>query len=97
MQLNWKENARVIANNLKRHVDATQFNFKTTDDLEALTSIVGQERGRTVMNFGLNIKQEGYNLYVSGIPGTGDRKSTRLNSSHVSISYAVFCLKKKIE
>src|SRR5438067_5618872 len=26
-----------------------------------------------------------------------DRKSTRLNSSHVSTSYAVFCLKKKIE
>src|SRR5699024_11478368 len=26
-----------------------------------------------------------------------DRKSTRLNSSHVSISYAVFCLKKKKE
>src|SRR5436305_9037035 len=26
----------------------------------------------------------------------GDRKSTRLNSSHVRISYAVFCLKKKI-
>src|SRR5690606_40338813 len=25
----------------------------------------------------------------------GDRKSTRLNSSHVKISYAVFCLKKK--
>src|SRR5436305_11535329 len=32
------------------------------------------------------------------LPGkrrTGDRKSTRLNSSHVRISYAVFCLKKK--
>src|SRR5690242_21169855 len=28
-------------------------------------------------------------------PGCGDRKSTRLNSSHMSISYAVFCLKKK--
>src|SRR6267143_1839015 len=27
--------------------------------------------------------------------GGGDRKSTRLNSSHSSISYAVFCLKKK--
>src|SRR5262245_66200227 len=26
---------------------------------------------------------------------TGDRKSTRLNSSHLGISYAVFCLKKK--
>src|SRR5207245_3009353 len=29
--------------------------------------------------------------------GTTDRKSTRLNSSHGSISYAVFCLKKKKE
>src|SRR5690348_18186980 len=29
--------------------------------------------------------------------GIGDRKSTRLNSSHPSISYAVFCLKKKID
>src|SRR5437867_7808200 len=28
-------------------------------------------------------------------PSTGDRKSTRLNSSHRTISYAVFCLKKK--
>src|SRR5207249_4512685 len=35
---------------------------------------------------------------VVAVPNTtvSDRKSTRLNSSHVSISYAVFCLKKKI-
>src|SRR5690625_5793922 len=37
---------------------------------------------------------------ASGQPAThgdqqGDRKSTRLNSSHVAISYAVFCLEKK--
>src|SRR5947199_7371320 len=32
--------------------------------------------------------------YVRGI-GSRDRKSTRLNSSHLGISYAVFCLKKK--
>src|SRR5699024_12830453 len=32
---------------------------------------------------------------TDAIPVPGDRKSTRLNSSHVSISYAVFCLKKK--
>src|SRR3712207_8510186 len=29
------------------------------------------------------------------VAGKGDRKSTRLNSSHANISYAVFCLKKK--
>src|SRR2546430_5491506 len=34
-------------------------------------------------------------LFVSG-SATSDRKSTRLNSSHSQISYAVFCLKKKI-
>src|SRR3712207_8215638 len=43
--------------------------------------------------------------HPSGVPATGwparlhdpagDRKSTRLNSSHANISYAVFCLKKK--
>src|SRR5690242_21595971 len=38
------------------------------------------------------------NLFSSsaeGRAGSPDRKSTRLNSSHMSISYAVFCLKKK--
>src|SRR5437660_6515775 len=35
-------------------------------------------------------------LVTKGMAETeGDRKSTRLNSSHVAISYAVFCLKKK--
>src|SRR5438105_7145725 len=34
---------------------------------------------------------------VHAPPLSGDRKSTRLNSSHEWISYAVFCLKKKIE
>src|SRR5436309_7438151 len=39
--------------------------------------------------------------FVVRLPGSDarrwrDRKSTRLNSSHVKISYAVFCLKKKI-
>src|SRR3712207_8606622 len=33
--------------------------------------------------------------YVSWDYASGDRKSTRLNSSHANISYAVFCLKKK--
>src|SRR3712207_8960772 len=33
-------------------------------------------------------------LFVAGVTLTEDRKSTRLNSSHANISYAVFCLKK---
>src|SRR3712207_7908020 len=44
-----------------------------------------------------------FDLTAGAAPGAGrnrhgaDRKSTRLNSSHANISYAVFCLKKKTE
>src|SRR5699024_12012879 len=48
---------------------------------------VGKEK-RFQENNGVNC------VHVQQIRGK-DRKSTRLNSSHVSISYAVFCLKKK--
>src|SRR5256885_9030307 len=43
------------------------------------------------------LQYEGCSVFV-GVPPSGglrDRKSTRLNSSHLVISYAVFCLKKK--
>src|SRR5437868_13040197 len=39
----------------------------------------------------------GHGVLGGGTVEGQDRKSTRLNSSHVSISYAVFCLKKKKE
>src|SRR5690242_21373364 len=44
-------------------------------------------------------KEHGTGLGLASSYGVikGDRKSTRLNSSHMSISYAVFCLKKKKE
>src|SRR5437899_6695608 len=41
-----------------------------------------------------NILAQAHGQRRSGI-GVQDRKSTRLNSSHLGISYAVFCLKKK--
>src|SRR3712207_8150027 len=47
--------------------------------------------------------EAGYGMIISDLDGSpgkeahfaADRKSTRLNSSHANISYAVFCLKKK--
>src|SRR5204863_628685 len=45
----------------------------------------GEKEALETPSYGLGITYEG-----------ADRKSTRLNSSHVEISYAVFCLKKKI-
>src|SRR3712207_7128440 len=44
------------------------------------------------------LEQHAYRLSEAGVAGTrtshGDRKSTRLNSSHANNSYAVFCLQK---
>ncbi len=54
-----------------------QFNFKTTDDLSALTEIIGQDRALEAIRFGLDMDNEGYNLFVLGPPGVG--KFTAIN------------------
>src|SRR5256885_8802977 len=43
----------------------------------------------------LALPMHGYSTGMMSFDTWGDRKSTRLNSSHLVISYAVFCLKKK--
>src|SRR5690349_24245097 len=43
----------------------------------------------------IDLRDPPMNLTEEVVVEEGDRKSTRLNSSHVEISYAVFCLKKK--
>src|SRR5207253_7855842 len=49
--------------------------------------------------FALGVLSLAQNSFIAAVPSEArrksDRKSTRLNSSHVAISYAVFCLKKK--
>src|SRR3712207_7107921 len=45
-----------------------------------------------VFNFNVECKRS---IFMFTDQQTADRKSTRLNSSHANISYAVFCLKKK--
>src|SRR5256885_9828867 len=64
----------------------------TYDDGE----IVAVERGPALsVEDWERLSMEIETLLVSGPQKVGDRKSTRLNSSHLVISYAVFCLKKK--
>src|SRR5437899_6836634 len=58
----------------------------------ALTAAVSWCRQATAQNLLTDPSFENPALFTSDGP---DRKSTRLNSSHLGISYAVFCLKKK--
>src|SRR3712207_8212592 len=54
----------------------------------------GRRGRRAVAGARLRQDLDRRHLVLGGV-GRGDRKSTRLNSSHANISYAVFCLKKK--
>src|SRR5215467_7583845 len=62
----------------------------------------GEDRACRVVEYGSHERAGGSGQPPSGAPAVkpmgdadiGDRKSTRLNSSHLVISYAVFCLKK---
>src|SRR5690606_42095138 len=58
-------------------------------------SVEGPAAGRSALGRGPTLGWVGSDV-VGSDAGGGDRKSTRLNSSHVKISYAVFCLKKTI-
>src|SRR5699024_11553807 len=62
-----------------------QMIFGTIDEI--VTNWVMKEQKYDLINQASQV----HDLIMNGL----DRKSTRLNSSHVSISYAVFCLKKK--
>src|SRR6266511_4803801 len=67
------------------------------DHRQQRTLAVGQRRSSTPLlgQDSRSFDQPGSLSHGGSHIGHGDRKSTRLNSSHVKISYAVFCLKKK--
>jgi lon-related putative ATP-dependent protease len=49
---------------------------ESTADLLPLKEIIGQERAMRALNFGLKIKERGFNIYVSGPAGTGRKTAT---------------------
>ena len=62
---------RIGIDNLKNVCDPNTLNFETTKQAKTLEGIIGQERAVKAMNFGLRINNKGYNIYMSGLNGTG--------------------------
>src|SRR5699024_11820771 len=95
--------------NIAHKVYFEPLTVKTIENIlekEQPDSILLSVSGQTGLNLAFALDEqnilEKYKVQVLGTPIDAikqgedrDRKSTRLNSSHVSISYAVFCLKKK--
>ncbi|HCD10656.1 MAG TPA: ATP-dependent protease, partial [Thermoanaerobacter sp.] len=67
-------------NRLKRYVNPEVFDFDTTEEIPPLEGIIGQDRAKKAMEFGIKIKQKGYNIFITGITGTG---KTSFASSYI--------------
>ena len=56
---------------LRRICDPQVLGCETTEEMKPLETIIGQERAVRALEFGLGIKEFGFNIYVAGPPGTG--------------------------
>src|SRR3712207_7612340 len=86
---------------IRRPPRSTLFPYTTLFRSKPVEAAEGRPRLKIVI-IGLSITSSWGNGHATTYRGLvrelvkrGDRKSTRLNSSHANISYAVFCLKKK--
>jgi lon-related putative ATP-dependent protease len=70
-----KKNDGVSVDKLRWRLDPATLPFETTKDIEPLKEIVGQERGVEAFRFGMGMNKPGYNVFVTGMSGTG-RMST---------------------
>ncbi len=56
-------------------VDTGSFDFDSTDKLDALEKVIGQPRAMRSLDIGLGIEHSTYNIYVSGLNGTGKKET----------------------
>jgi Cdc6-like AAA superfamily ATPase len=61
----------VPVSKLRWNCDPKVFDFECTKDLAPLQEFVGQERATRAVEFGINMANTGYNIYVAGLTGTG--------------------------
>ncbi len=56
---------------LKNFCNAEELGFEFISEIDASSDIIGQNVASEALEFGLKIKSKGYNIFISGIPGTG--------------------------
>jgi len=66
-----KETFELSTSELRYTCDPELFKFKDTSEIEPLDEVIGQERAVHAIDFGLNMTSPGYNIFVTGIEGTG--------------------------
>jgi len=69
--MNPSSHLEVQPGELRWRCNPGRFGFETTDELSCCKEIIGQDRALTAIEMGLEIESPGYNLYISGLTGTG--------------------------
>lgn len=72
------------ADELRRTVDLADLSFNTTDDLEPIHGLIGQERALGALNFGAGMKSNDFNIFVLGPDASG--KSAAVRSTLTSLA-----------
>ncbi len=80
---------RVPADQLRWRLDPNTLSFETTEDLKPLKEIIGQKRGVEAFRFGMGIDKPGYNVFVTGMAGTGRMSTIRKLLEEISKKKAV--------
>ncbi|MGO9482091.1 MAG: AAA family ATPase [Candidatus Kryptoniota bacterium] len=63
----------------------SEFKFNSTEELEPIDTIIGQERAVKALQFGVDIKSPGYNIFVSGLAGTGKLTTIKRLLEEISV------------
>ena len=63
--------ASLAPERLRWRCDPAQLGFTTTDEVQAIEAMVGQDRGLEALELGLELEAAGYNVFVAGPSGTG--------------------------
>ena len=72
-----QSNYKLCLEELSERCDGKLFPFASTEELPSLEGIIGQERAVKAMNFGLRVRNKGYNIYMAGAAGTGKTSYAR--------------------
>ncbi len=74
------------ADKLRKRVNPKLFKFKSTKDVRPLSGVIGQERAVKAIKFGLGMKGHGYNIFVTGLAGTGKATIVERLLRHLAVT-----------
>ncbi|MDY6880260.1 MAG: AAA family ATPase [Desulfatiglans sp.] len=79
-----KKSNELTVDQLRWRLDPTTLPFQTTDELNPLKEIIGQDRGLEAFRFGMGMEKQGYNVFVTGRAGSGRMSTVRKSLEEMS-------------